>query len=114
MSPQPPREVLISVRRRLFASVLGRLLDASARHVTVVDPDHQAAYDSGYDVAVVSERPAPAHLGGAVIWLPHPEQDRPAGTLRVGSQHETVPVTSPSEAALINRAGAAVRDQGRG
>ena len=113
MSPQPPREVLNHGERRLFASVL-RLLDASARHVTVVDPDHQAAYDSGYDVAVVSERPAPAHLGGAVIWLPHPEQDRPAGTLRVGPQHETVPVTSAADlVALINRAGTACQ-KGRG
>ncbi len=99
VSSQPPLEVLISVRPRLLASVLGRLLDSATRNVTVVDPDDDAAYETSHDVAVIS--------------LPHPEQDRPAGMLRIASQYEIVRVMSPSDlVAVIDRAGAAVRDQG--
>jgi hypothetical protein len=105
--------VLISVRPRLFASVLGRLLDSATRNVTVVDPDDDAAYETSHDVAVISHGPAHAAPGAAVISLPDPEQDRPAGTLRIASQYEIVRVMSPSDlVAVIDRAGAAVRNQG--
>lgn len=102
------------MRPRLFASVLGRLLDSAGRNVTVVDPDDDTEQDNSYDVAVISDGPKSATRGAAVIWLPHPEQDRPAGTVRIGSHHEIVRVTSPTELVeLIDRSGAAAREQGR-
>ncbi len=100
------------MRPRLLASVLCRLWDSAAWDVTVVDPDDDAAYETSYDLAVICDGPAPAALGVAVILLPHPEQDRPAGTLGIASQYEIVRVMSPSDlVAVIDRAGAAVRDQ---
>ena len=98
------------MRPRLFASVLGRLWDSAAWDVTVVDPDDDAAYETNYDLAVICDGPAPAALGAEVIWLPHPEQDRPAGTLGIASQYEIVRVMSPSDlVAVIDRAGTAAR-----
>ena len=98
------------MRPRLFASVLGRLWDSAAWDVTVVDPDDDAAYETSYDVAVICDGPAPAALGAEVIWLPHPEQDRRAGTLGIASQYEIVRVMSPSDlVAVIDRAGTAAR-----
>ncbi len=115
MSSQPALEVLISVRPRLFASVLGRLWDSAAWNVTVVDPDDDAAYETSYDVAVICDGPAPAALGAAVILLPHPEQDRPAGTLGIASQYEIVRVMSPRDlVAVIDCAGTAARGQAPG
>ncbi len=98
------------MRPRLFASVLGRLRDSATWNVTVVDPDDDAAYETSYDVAVICDGPALGACGAAVIWLPHPEQDRRAGTLGIGSQHEIVRVMSPSDlVAVIDCAGTAAR-----
>ncbi len=98
------------MRPRLLASVLGRLWDSAAWDVTVVDPDDDAAYETSYDVAVICDGPALGACGVAVIWLPHPEQDRPAGTLGIASQHEIVRVMSPSDlVAVIDRAGTTAR-----
>ena len=98
------------MRPRLFASVLGRLWDSAAWNVTLVDPDDDAAYETNYDVAVISDGPASAAPGAAVIWLPHPEQHRRAGTLGIGSRYEIVRVMSPSDlVAVIDRAGTAAR-----
>jgi hypothetical protein len=114
MSSPAPLEVLILVRPRLFASVLGRLLDSAAHHVTVVDPDDGSMPESEYDVAVISDGVAAKTPGAAVIRLPEPEGDRSAGTIRIGSQHEIVRFTSPTElVALIDRAGMASRRRGR-
>ena len=98
------------MRPRLFASVLGRLWDSAAWDVTVVDPDDDVAYETSYDVAVICDGPALGACGAAVIWLPHPEQDRRAGTLGIASQHEIVRVMSPSDlVAVIDCAGTAAR-----
>ena len=98
------------MRPRLFASVLGRLLDSATRNVTVVDPDDDAAYETSYDVAVICDGPALGACGVAVILLPHPEQDRPAGTLGIASQYEIVRVMSPSDlVAVIDCAGTTAR-----
>ena len=98
------------MRPRLLASVLGRLWDSAAWDVAVVDPDDDAAYETNYDLALISDGPAVAAAGAAVILLPHPEQDRPAGTLWIASQYEIVRVMSPSDlGAVIDRAGTAAR-----
>ena len=98
------------MRPRLLASVNPRLRDSAAWDVTLVDPDDDAAYETNYDLAVICDGPAPAACGAAVIWLPHPEQDRPAGTLWIASQYEIVRVMSPRDlVAVIDFAGTAAR-----
>lgn len=98
------------MRPRLFASALGRLLDRDGREVTVIDPEAAAAFIDGYDVAVVTEGPIGAIPGAAVIRLSNIEQGRPSSTMRIGSEHEIVPIASAEDlAALIDRAGMAVR-----
>jgi hypothetical protein len=110
VSSQPPLEVLIAVRPRLFASALGRLLDRDGRRVTIVDPEVGAIYGDRYDVAVISEGPTLAAPGVAVIRLADPEQGRPSSTVRIGSQHEIVAVTSTMDlVALVDRAGLEAR-----
>ncbi len=111
MSSQPPLEVLIAVRPRLFASALGRLLDRDGRRVTVIDPETDTVVTDRYDVAVISDGPTTAVSGAAVIRLSNVEYGRPSSTVRIGSQHEIVPIGSTKElAALIDRAGMAARD----
>lgn len=98
------------MRPRLFASALGRLLDRDGRHVTIVDPGAETAYGDRYDVAVISEGPTSAIPGAAVIRLADPEHGRPSSTVRIGTEHEIVPVTSTVElVALVDRAGMAAR-----
>ena len=110
MSSQPPLEVLIAVRPRLFASALGRLLDRDGRHVTIVDPEVGTVSWDHFDVAVISDVPTSTGGLAAVIRLSDPEQGHPSSTVRVGSQHEIVPVTSTGDlVALIDRAGLAAR-----
>ncbi len=97
------------MRPRLFASALGRLLDRDGRRVTIVDPETVLPADR-YDVAVISEGPTSAAPGVAVIRLADPEYGFPSSTVRIGSEHEIVPVTSTMElVALIDRAGLAAR-----
>ena len=103
-------QVLIAVRPRLLASALGRLLDRDGRKVTVVDPEAAAAFIDGYDVAVVTEGAAGQIPGAAIIRLSDIEQGRPSSTVRIGSEHEIVPIASAEDlAALIDRAGMAAR-----
>jgi hypothetical protein len=104
--------VLIAVRPRLFASALGRLLDRDGRRVTIVDPEVETVYGDRFDVAVISEGPTSAVPGAAVIRLADPEQGRPSSTVRIGDQHEIVPVSSTIElVALVDRAGLEARAQ---
>ncbi len=101
--------MLIAVRPRLFASALGRLLDRDGRRVTIVDPEMAISADR-FDVAVISEGPTPAAPGVAVIRLADPEQGRPSSTVRIGSQHEIVAVTSTMDLVeLVDRAGLEAR-----
>lgn len=96
---------------RLFASALGRLLDRDGRKVTVVDPE-AAAFTDGYDVAVVTEGATGTIPGAAVIRLSNVEHGRPSSTVRIGSEHEIVPIASAEDlAALIDRTGMAVRGE---
>ena len=102
--------MLIAVRPRLFASALGRLLDRDGRRVTVIDPEAAGAFSDRYDVAVISDGPTTAVPGAAVIRLSNIEHGRPSSTVRIGSEHEIVPIESTVElAALIDRAGLAAR-----
>jgi hypothetical protein len=102
--------VLIAVRPRLFASALGRLLDRDGLEVTVVDPEVVATFPDRYDVAVVSEGSTALVPGAAVIRLSSMDQARPSSTVRIGSDHEIVPIASANDlAALIDRAGLAAR-----
>ncbi len=98
------------MRPRLFASALGRLLDRDGRRVTIVDPEAAVSADH-FDVAVISEGPTPAAAPGvAVIRLADPEQGRPSSTVRIGSQHEIVPVASTMDLVeLVDRAGMEAR-----
>lgn len=101
--------MLIAVRPRLFASALGRLLDRDGRRVTIVDPETVVSADR-YDVAVISDGPTPVGPSVAVIRLADPEQGRPSSTVRIGSQHEIVPVTSTMDLVeLVDRAGLEAR-----
>jgi hypothetical protein len=110
VSSQPPLEVLIAVRPRLFASALGRLLDGDGRRVTIVDPVEVDFDGATYDVAVISEGPTTAVPGAAVIRLTDPQQGNPSSTVRIGTEHEIVAVASTAElVALIDRAGRAAR-----
>lgn len=105
-------QVLIAVRPRLFASALGRLLDRDGRKVTVIDPEAAGAFTDGYDVAVVTEGATGFIAGAAVIRLSSIEQGRPSSTVRIGSEHEIVPIASAEDlAALIDRTGMAVRGE---
>lgn len=106
--------MLIAVRPRLFASALGRLLDRDGRRVTIIDPEVEAVYGDRYDVAVISEGSTSAVPGAAVIRLADPEHGRPSSTVRIGSTHEIVPVTSTVDlVALVDRAGLAARAEAR-
>ena len=104
--------MLIAVRPRLFASALGRLLDRDGRHVTIVDPEAGSVATERYDVAVISEGPTTAIAGAAVIRLADLEQPTPSSTVRIGSEHEIVPITSTVELVdLVDRAGLAARER---
>jgi hypothetical protein len=104
--------ILIAVRPRLFASALGRLLDRDGRKVTVVDPEAVAVFTGSYDVALVTEGVTGPIPSAAIIRLPNIEQGRPSSTVRIGSEHEIVPIASAEDlAALIDRTGLAVRGQ---
>ncbi len=99
------------MRPRLFASALGRLLDRDGRRVTIVEPGTELDPGARYDVAVISEGPTTAVPGAAVIRLADPDEGHPSSTVRIGSQHEIVPVSSTVDlVALIDRAGTAVRE----
>ena len=98
------------MRPRLFASALGRLLDRDGRRVTIIDPEGERVSGYRYDVAVISDGPTSAVPGVAVIRLADPEQGRPSSTVRIGSEHEIVPISSTVElVALVDRAGMAAR-----
>lgn len=78
----------------------------------MVDPEAAAAFADRYDVAVVSDGANATLHGAAVIRLPNVEQRRPSSSVRIGSEHEIVPITSAEDlAAVVDRVGMAVRGE---